>query len=797
MEGPLFSSNLFSHPNKILDEHLINVANLIEFFLRDKPEPIQKKLLPVAKIAGFTHDLGKATRSFQDYIKSISKKEENAKKTQHTKFSAVCSYYICKTQTEDDLLSFFCYVAVRRHHSNLKSILEETQIFDEEEKEFLLKQLEEIDDRSFNILAENLYKNGLPVLLNKKLIEQWINDFPNELKIIKKQLRKTSNIENYITLNLLYSLLLDADKSEVVIGDLKAFERRNYNDENWVKNYLSKMNYSDSFINQLRKQAFEEVDSYNIDLNQKLYLINIPTGLGKTLNGLSFALKLKNRLKAMGINPRIIYSLPFLSIIDQNAKVIEDVIKYNSLIPTSDLFLIHHHLSEMSYKQKNESKTDASKYPSNWQDKNDDEIIEYEPEQAKILIEGWNSEIIITTFVQLFHTLLAYKNSNIRKFHRLTNSIIILDEIQAIPVKYWKITKEILLTLSQMLNSYIIIMTATNPLIFDKKSDPIISLTNEEKYQQKVDRIEIISNLESLTLPQLKEKTISSTNENILFIFNTINSAKEFFDLLSDLPVPKTYLSTHLIPKQRLKRIEEIKQNKYKIVVSTQLVEAGVDIDFDVVIRDIAPFDSIIQSAGRCNRNAQDKKGMVKIFRLVNEEEKLFANRIYDPVLIDITAKLLSTKNHYNENEIYQLLDEFYKKAKDKMNQIDSEKILESVYKLKYDGEKNENESFISDFQLIKTKYPEYDVFVEYDEDAKKIWQEFKRIKQNKNLFERRKEFLQIRNDFYNYVISVPIFTKNPPPIEDDTFYIENSQLEFFYDEMTGYKMQGDSHWTF
>jgi CRISPR-associated endonuclease/helicase Cas3 len=128
----------------------------------------------------------------------------------------------------------------------------------------LLKQLEEIDDRSFNILAENLYKNGLPVLLNKKLIEQWINDFPNELKIIKKQLRKTSNIENYITLNLLYSLLLDADKSEVVIGDLKAFERRNYNDENWVKNYLSKMNYSDSFINQLRKQAFEEVDSYNM-----------------------------------------------------------------------------------------------------------------------------------------------------------------------------------------------------------------------------------------------------------------------------------------------------------------------------------------------------------------------------------------------------------------------------------------------------------------------------------------------------------------------------------------------------
>ncbi len=767
---------LYSHPHKYLDEHLIHVAELIELFLQEKPELIQKQILPCAKIAGLTHDLGKATKSFQKYIMGDS--EESPKKTQHTKISAVCCYYICRTQTGDEFLPFFSYIAVRRHHGNLTNAIEETQTYDDKDIEFLLNQLEEIEDAPFKILAKKLYEFGLPILLDKSTIKQWIIDFKKELKNIKKLLRNTSNIKNYITLNLLYSLLLDADKSEVLINNPKVFERKIYDDESWVKNYLSKKKFDNSFINQLRKQAFEEVDSYQIDLNQKLYLINLPTGLGKTLNGLSFALKLKNRLKEKGINPRIIYSLPFLSIIDQNAKVIQNVLEENQIQPNSDVFLIHHHLSEMFYKKDSES-----------------EKIEYETDQAKILIEGWNSEIIITTFVQLFHTLIAYKNSSIRKFHRLANSIIIIDEIQAIPVKYWKITKEILLTISEMLNSYIIIMTATNPLIFDKQNDNIVCLTKEEKYQQKLERIEIISELRSITLSELKEKVLPK-NEKILFIFNTISSATEFYHLLKDLPVSKTFLSTLLIPKQRLQRIEDIKKNKYQIVVSTQLVEAGVDIDFDLVIRDIAPFDSIIQSSGRCNRNAQDKKGNVKVFKLINEEGKIFANRIYDPVLINITENLLSTKNQYNETEIYQLLDEFYKQTRDKMNQSESIKILESVQKLKYDGE-DEEESFISSFFLIKTKYPEIDVFIEYDEDATKIWQEFLKIREIKNLFDRRREFLKIRNDFYNYIISLPIFIQNPPPVVNDFYYIENSQLEFYYDETTGYKTKGDSHWIF
>jgi CRISPR-associated endonuclease/helicase Cas3 len=302
-----------------------------------------------------------------------------------------------------------------------------------------------------------------------------------------------------------------------------------------------------------------------------------------------------------------------------------------------------------------------------------------------------------------------------------------------------------------------------------------------------LNRIEIISNIKQLTpITNLKEEINQSSNQTILFIFNTISCAKQFYNLL-DSPVTKTYLSTHIVPKERLRRIEDIKNRKYKVVVSTQLAEAGVDIDFELVIRDIAPFDCIIQSAGRCNRNAQNKKGIVKVFKLIDEKGRTFANRIYDPVLIDLTEKLLSRKETFQEFEIYQLLEEYFNLIKERMSQADSEKILDAVVKLRYDHERD-NELSIADFKLIEEDYPKIDVFIEYDDDAEKIWDEFQKIVQIKDLFDRKKAFLQIRKDFYNHVISIPVFVENLPPKIGDIYYVAKTQLEDYYDIETGYK---------
>jgi len=767
MEKQLPSSNLYSHPNKLLEEHLKNVSDLMESFLNEKPQNIREELCSIVRITGLSHDLGKATKSFQEYL-FAEEGEKNKLKTKHSLFSAVCTYYLTKElNPKNNLFPLFAYIVVRRHHGDLIDVKDEVSLFDKNDTELLLRQLNDIDESSFNVLAEHLKVYGLPIKLNKNIIKEWVENFDKELKSFRRELRLGSDIKNYIILNFLYSLLIDADKSDVVIGNEEVFKRKKYEDTEWVKNFLSGFPDQLSSINQLRKQGYEEVERHNINIEQKIYSINLPTGLGKTLTGLSFALKLKKLFKNSGINPRIIYSLPFLSIIDQNAKVLEEVIQKNGIMPTSDLLLKHHHLSEIYYKTEEQ---------------------EYEQESAKIFIEGWNSEIVITTFVQLFHTLLSNKNSTLRKFHRLANSIIILDEIQAIPVKYWIITSKILTVLSEMLNSYIIIMTATEPLIFEKSS--VVALTNASYYYQKLKRIEVVSNIKTrTTLSELKQEINPSSREKILFIFNTISSAKQFYNLINDLKIPKTYLSTHLVPKERLKRIEEIKNGKYKIVVSTQLVEAGVDIDFDMVIRDIAPFDCIIQSAGRCNRNAQNKKGIVKLFKLIDENGRPFSTRIYDSVLIDITERLLSSKGIFQEAEIYLLIDEYYKLTKERINQSISNEILEAVLQLRYDRQ-GDNRLSVADFKLIDEDYQKIDVFIEYDEEAQKVWQVFQEITKIRNLFDRKKEFLNIRKEFYSYIISIPIFSENIPPKVEDIYYVPKIQLEEYYDFEIGYKTQ-------
>ena len=764
MEKQLPSSNLYSHTEKLLEIHLKNVADLMKFFLNEKPSYIKNELLPIVEIIGLTHDIGKATNSFQRYL-FAKESEKNKLKTKHSLFSAICAYYLVKEfEIENKLLPLFAYITVRRHHGDLINIKDEVSLFNEKDINFVLNQVDDIDNSKFTILTEHLLRFGLSIKLTKDIIKQWIKNFGYELKYFKHELRHYADIKNYVILNLIYSLLIDADKTDVVVGDIKVLERKNYDDRDWVKNFLKINKPQLNFINNLRNQAFCEVDSNVIDINQKFYTINLPTGMGKTLIGFSFALKLKSLLKRSGINPRIIYSLPFLSIIDQNLKVLEDVIKVNGFLPTSDFLLKHHHLSEIYYKTEEK---------------------EYETQSAKILFEGWNSEIVITTFVQLFHTLLSNKNSTLRKFHRLVNSIVILDEIQAIPIKYWELIRQILTIISEKLNSYLIVMTATEPLIFEKKT--IFPLIRSIDYYQKLNRIELISNIEQLTqISELKKEINLLSNETVLFIFNTISSAKQFYNLI-DLPISKTYLSTHILPKERMKRIEEIKSGKYKIVVSTQIVEAGVDIDFDIVIRDIAPFDCIIQSAGRCNRNAKDKKGIVKVFKIVDKEGRVFANRIYDPVLINITEKLFLEQKILKEYEINSFIEKYFNLVKDRMKQSESKEILDAVMKLKYDNEGGDELS-ISDFRLIEEDYPKIDVFIEYDNDAKKIWEEFQRIEQIKDFFEREKAFLQIRKDFYNHIISISMFVENLPPKVGDFYYVTKAQLEDYYDIETGYK---------
>jgi CRISPR-associated endonuclease/helicase Cas3 len=257
------------------------------------------------------------------------------------------------------------------------------------------------------------------------------------------------------------------------------------------------------------------VDS--LDLTQKIYSLNAPTGTGKTLTGLAFANKLASRLRSeQGFNPRIFYCISFISVIDQNCEVFEKVFEtVTGKKPTNDLLLKHHHLADTYYS------TDEN---------------EFDPEKGLFLVEGWNSEVIVTTFVQLFHTLFTNRNRSLRKYHRLANSIIILDEVQSLPHKYWLLLREYLKTLSALFNTYFVFMTATQPLIFQPETEIKELCANNDQYFRQFDRLDLVTRLEPITLDVFMEQVAADIEANpeksFLIIMNTINSSQQVYQHL-------------------------------------------------------------------------------------------------------------------------------------------------------------------------------------------------------------------------------------------------------------------------
>jgi CRISPR-associated endonuclease/helicase Cas3 len=773
MESTLPSSDLYSHPGKPLEAHLISVAEIAQVIINDAPiefgnEYSKDKLKRVAYLCGLTHDIGKSTPYFQDYL---SNKSSNTDKslTKHSLLSSIVTFAAIKKEFPDDwFLQVAGFLAVRHHHSDLRNVV--SDIIIDDDKDILYKQIESIDKEKLKVLSNILQSHGLPfdILINS--LKQMVSDFSNPTNFfkLKRKLRRVgeeTEYSFYLIVNLLYSSLLDADKTDVVIGTSPSRADIQLTPD-LIDRYKLHKNFKNDNLNALREQLYNEVLSHSIDVNQKIYSLTAPTGLGKTFTVLSFAFKLREKLKQeKNFTAHIIYSLPFLSIIDQNASEIENIFNSTGIMPTSGIFLKHHHLSEIKYET------------------TDDEL---SANEAEILIEGWHSEIIITTFMQLFFTLLSNRKSTLRRLNKLAGSIIILDEVQSIPVKYWLITKEIITEMAKTMNCYFIFVTATQPLILDSNA---VSLAEPSKYTKGLNRVVINVDIGlPVTIEEFTNKVELKKSKTYLFILNTISSTKQLYNILNEnASQPMTFLSTHVIPKERLKRIMEIREGKWKIAVTTQLVEAGVDIDFEIVYRDIAPFDSIVQSAGRCNRNGQ-KNGEMFIVNL-KDERKSFSRYIYDSTLLDATERILKDKKEIKEGEFLELVYEYYKIINELKSQDESKSILDAVYRLKYTS--NDGSPSIESFNLIDDKVPRIDIFVEIDDEAKAIFKKFQRLKEIKEIFERRAAFREIKSQFYQFVISVPKTVQNIPPIVSDIYYVNFDSLKDYYDMNTGYITKG------
>ena len=792
----MFSSKIYSHPDKLILVHLQNVAysclkkfketkhNLSSYFPNDRWEKL-------VWLMGFSHDFGKTTSYFQEYL---FEKDENNKvimknqpETGHSLISAVLTFWIAKNFVKDkegellQMMPFFLYLIVKKHHGNINNPIPFSDESNELDIPFehLDKQLESIDKAElqflFDKINEKLSLNIQVENIPKSLKEYFINELRRKEKRVFKKVNK--KIEYYFIFQFIYSLLLHSDKEDAIFGKVNQDHRIKL-DNDLIKKYKTlKFGKPKTKIDKIRESIFHDANSkiLEIDLKNKILSLNVPTGSGKTLTCLSTALKLKTRLEKIGIKPRIIYGLPFTSIIDQNYEVFDEILKN----PDSDILLKHHHLAEISYNQK-------------------DSDAEFEPEQAKFMIESWEAEIIVTTFFQIFHTLFSNRNRMIQKFHKLANSIILLDEVQSIPYKYWKLVRETLLKISDIFNVYFILITATQPRIFE--SNEIIELVpDKSEYFSQFDRINLNFESESIELQNFIAKCkneIENSDKSFLFVMNTINSSIELFENLKkmDLDAEYFYLATNIIPKHRFEKILNIKKSKKrKIIVSTQMIEAGVDIDIENVWRDFAPLESINQVCGRCNRNFSEKKGNVRIFEILNENHNNtpFSKYIYGKSALSIieTKESLGYKTTISETEFLKNMDSYYQIINEKIADDESDKILRFLENLQF-------ADLYKSFKLIDDKlYNKKDVFIEYDETAINVWQKFKNLKQIKNTFKRKTEFLKFKKDFYDYVISVPEKYVQEQEYENTGIvYILNNAVESCYYEQTGWNRTNDNY---
>jgi len=511
--------------------------------------------------------------------------------------------------------------------------------------------------------------------------------------------------------------------------------------------------------------------------NNRIFSLNVPTGTGKTFTALSIALQLRARFEsAKKITPRIIYSLPFTSIIDQNYDVFKDVLKN----PDPDTLIKHHHLSDIFFKSG---------------------VHEFETDESKFLIESWKSEIVVTTMFQLFHSMITNRNRMLIKFSKLANAIVLCDEIQSLPYKYWKLVREIMCCISSLFNTCFILITATQPRIFDKNE--IIELVPDKLYYfSKLDRVNVTFEKTPLTLSEYKKKCITaihSSDESFLFVMNTVNSALELFETLSetDCNAEFFFLATNIVPLDRLLRIQTIRRvNTRKIIIATQMIEAGVDIDIDIVWRDMGPLESINQVCGRCNRNFTKKKGEVRIFQILNENHRNtpFEKYIYgkNPLSIYQTRAIIANNDTVSETSFLNNMDKYYNEIQQRLRPEDSDKILKSMKNLQF-------LSASQQFKLIdEENYERKDIFIELDEKAENIWRNYLELREIADNLKRKIKFLKIKKDFYNYVISVPSQFVVDAHYDDSNFvYISKDMLSVCYDKKTGWIRKKQEIYTF
>ncbi|MBC8548373.1 MAG: CRISPR-associated helicase Cas3' [Candidatus Brocadiales bacterium] len=519
-----------------------------------------------AYLAGSWHDMGKYSEDFQNMLLASADAHLETKpgRVDHSTAGAIYS-----TEKFKKAGRIFSYL-IAGHHAGLADW-----------------QTAEAGNKSLiqRLQNEDLLKKAFASNIPHKITEQ---SFPKQKFI-------TSD-GHALWIRMLYSCLVDADflDTEAFLDPAKSKVRKGYQSLNellpFFETYMERKQAGadDTIVNKHRTEILRQCITKSSH-KPAIFTLTVPTGGGKTLSSMDFAL----RHAVVYGKRRIIYVIPYTSIIEQTADQFRQI--FNNAV-------VEHH-----------SNVDMS-----------DEG--HETTKSRLACENWDAPVIVTTSVQFFESLFANRSSRCRKLHNIVNSVVVLDEVQLLPPEYLNPILRVIKELQKNYGVTFVLSTATQPAFGEHKSfdfhfeglgDTVEIMENPVALQKAFKRVEIHvpDNLMTSSAWEDVAKKLAQ-HSSVLCIVNRRDDCRKLYELM---PKEDTFhLSALMCGAHRSKVISQIKQRlNDKLptrVISTQLVEAGVDFDFPVVYRAIAGLDSVAQAAGRCNREGLLDKGRVVVF---------------------------------------------------------------------------------------------------------------------------------------------------------------------------------------
>jgi CRISPR-associated endonuclease/helicase Cas3 len=717
-----------------VEEHLLEVKKLAEII----GEKIGVK--HIAGLAGMLHDMGKYTNQFREYILEAVNNPDSPPRKGSVDHSTAGGKFLFERfhQGSPDrspwILAEIVGNVVISHHSYLHDYLNPNL-----ESDYLRrvseKEIEEFE-QSIRLFFDRI--------ISESEFQQYISLAIEELEAYLFKPSSLSQEGRLMFLSkFIFSALIDADRTNT-----RQFEENNYSEtkvneeELFLSYYYKLIKKIDSFqnsadksspINQLRREMSDQCDRF-AENPPGVYTLSIPTGGGKTFASLRYALKHALRYG----KKHIIYVVPYTTIIEQNAGEVRNILQ-------DDVHVLEHHSNVVD---------DADD-----EDEMEDGRITMR-QKLKLARDNWDSPIIFTTMVQFLNAFYSKGTRSIRRLHNLCESVIIFDEVQKVPSSCVSLFNQALNFLKSFGNSSLVLCTATQPALdfvehkleLQKDAEMISQL---DIVIEAFKRVEIIDRtadgpyttdrLAGFVLDRLHE------NQNVLVILNTKSVVKRLYLLLkeAEISVPVYHLSTSMCPAHRNRILNQVRQHlehrEEVICISTQLIEAGVDISFDCVIRSLSGLDSIAQAAGRCNRHGKSKIRQVYIIdhaeeNLTHLREIQIGKKAAMKILVDLRRE---SKHHggnlLSKSAMDKYFQEFYDEMKSNLNYyipnlgINMTQLLmsrrgQNLYLKAYQTEKRKNLPLflVNSYRTAAEHFRVIDdqttsVIVPYDDEGKQI----------------------------------------------------------------------------